>query len=107
MEALPTINSAIAPSCALDADGMRRQAERYRRAGAGATLLARTPRRLALRVRPEAQAEVTEAVAIERECCPFYEIDWDPSTGELSFAVGRAEDEPALEAIAAAFGLRQ
>ena len=106
MEPLPTIQPDLAASCALDADGLRAQARRYRRAGEGAELLERSPRRLVARLRDDVDvSDVTEAVAIERECCPFYEIDWDPGTGRLSFAVARAEHETALGAIAFALGI--
>ncbi|MGH2923383.1 MAG: hypothetical protein ACRDKH_05065 [Solirubrobacterales bacterium] len=106
MDPLPTIQPDFAASCELDADGLRAQAERYRRAGEGAELLERSPRRLAVRLRDGVDvSDVTEAVAIERDCCPFYEIDWDPDPRELSFAVTRAEHEPALGAIADALGL--
>ena len=106
MKGLPTIQPELAPSCALDAEGLRAQAKRYRRAGEGAELLERTRRRIALRVREGADlGEVSEAVAIERECCPFYAISWDPGTRELAFAVERAEHEPALAAIAFALGV--
>jgi hypothetical protein len=106
MESLPTIQPELAPSCELDADGLRVQVERYRRAGEGAELLERSPRLLAVRLRGGVDAaEVSEAVAIERECCPFYEIEWDPGSRRLSFGVTRAEHEPALGAIATALGL--
>jgi hypothetical protein len=106
MKPLPTIQPDLAASCALDADGLRAQAERYRRAGDGAELLERSPRRLVARLHAEVDVpDVTEAVAIERECCPFYEIDWDPEARRLSFAVASREHEPALEAIATALGL--
>ena len=106
MDPLPTIQPEFAASCELDADGLRAQAERYRRAGAGAELLERSPRRLVARLRDEVGvSDVTEAIAIERECCPFYEVDWDPGSRRLSFRVARAEHEPALAAIAFALGL--
>jgi len=106
MDQLPTIQPDFAPSCELDADGLRAQAERYRRAGEGAELLQRSPRRLLARLREDVDvSDVTEAIAIERDCCPFYEIDWDPGSRRLSFGVARPEHEPALGAIAAALAL--
>jgi len=106
VEPLPTIQPDFAASCELDADGLRAQAERYWRAGEGAELRERSPRRLEVQLGDGINAaEVSEAVAIERECCPFYEIDWDPDTRRLSFAVARAEHEPALGAIVTALGL--
>ena len=107
MDQLPTIQPEFAPSCELDADGLRAQAERYRRAGEGAELLERSPRRLLAQLREGVDvSDVTEALAIERDCCPFYEIDWDAGSRRLSFAVTRAEHEPALAAIAEALGVK-
>ena len=106
MDQLPTIQPEFAPSCDLDADGLRAQAERYRRTGEGAELLERSPRRLIARLREDVDVtDVTEAIAIERDCCPFYEIDWDPGSRRLSFSVSRPEHAPALGAIATALGL--
>ena len=106
MDQLPTIQPEFTPSCELDADGLRAQAERYRRAGEGAAVRERAPRRLSVQLRDDVDvADVTEAVAIERDCCPFYEIDWDANSRRLSFGVSRAEHEPALGAIATALGL--
>jgi hypothetical protein len=42
---------------------------------------------------------VEQLVAVERECCPFFTIDWEPATRVLSFAVCDSEHEPALDAI--------
>jgi hypothetical protein len=93
-------------SCSLDAEGMSAQRERYRRAGEGARLLDRGPRRLAVGLRDDVELDqVEELIAVERDCCPFFEIDWDPGRGQLSFAVTRLEHEPALEAIAYGLGL--
>jgi hypothetical protein len=106
MDQLPTIQPDFAPSCELDADGLRAQAERYHRAGRGAELLEHSARRLIARLREDVEvSDVTEAIAIERGCCPFYDIDWDPASRRLSFAVSRPEQEPALAAIAVALGL--
>jgi len=105
MEALPTTQPQFAASCALDTHETRQQLERYRHVGEGATVLERSPRRLALRLRPDVDRdEVAEAVATERQCCPFYAIDWNPDSRELSFGVDH-EHEPALGAIAEGFGL--
>ena len=95
-----------APSCALDDTGMARQRERYRSAGAEARVLQRSPRRLVLELNARVDAgEVEELVAVERECCPFFELGWQSALRQLSVAVSREADEPALEAIAFALGL--
>jgi hypothetical protein len=43
---------------------------------------------------------VDELVAVERECCPFFMIRWEPEPRRFSIAVRRPEEEPALEAVA-------
>jgi hypothetical protein len=101
MELLP-----MAPSCALDEAGLRVQLERYRRAGEGARLTERAPRRFVVELDEHTDdALVEEALATERECCPFFALDWEPSRRRLTVAVAHAEHEPALDAIAFALGL--
>jgi hypothetical protein len=91
--------------CALEADGIRRQRELYRRAGRGASLVTRTRRRLVLELAGDVEPSlVDELIAVERACCPFFTIAWSPSTRLLSFGVDAEEHEPALEAIAFAVG---
>ncbi len=97
----------MAPNCALDESGLRSQLERYRRAGRNARLIERTPRRLVADLDEAVDAElVAEAIAIERECCPFFLLGWEPSRRRLTVAVSRAAHEPALEAIAFALRLQ-
>jgi hypothetical protein len=48
---------------------------------------------------------VEHAIAIERECCPFFQLNWEPHSRRLCVSVSEAEHEPALEAIAIALGL--
>jgi hypothetical protein len=96
----------MAPSCALDAADLRAQCERYRRAGAGARVLERRPLRLLVELDRHVDTElVEETIAIERECCPFYELGWDPDRQRLSISVSQPEHAPALDAIAFALGL--
>jgi hypothetical protein len=49
---------------------------------------------------------VDETIAIERECCPFFTLDWEPERRRLTVAVSQAEHEPALDAIAFALDLK-
>ena len=93
-------------SCTLDGTGLKQQLERYRQAGAKAELIARGARRIAIRVGDDADEQVIEdLIAVERECCPFYTLDWDSRSRRLTVAVTNAEHEPALDAIAYALGL--
>jgi hypothetical protein len=96
----------MAPSCALDEAGLRLQLERYRRAGQGARLIEQTRRRLVVEVDEHVDGKlVEEAIAIERECCPFFALDWEAARRRLSVSVSRVEHEPALDAITFALGL--
>jgi hypothetical protein len=96
----------MAPSCALDEAGLRLQVERYRRAGAGARLVERTRRGLVVDLDEHVDTRlVEETIAVERECCPFFALAWEPGLRRLTVAVSQAEHEPALDAIAFALDL--
>lgn len=100
MDSLPVVPM----SCSLDEAGLTQQVQRYRAAGAGATVTERTPNLIEIEVGGAQDETIAELVAIERECCPFYRLDYDRRTRRLTIAV---EDEyrPALEAVAYALGL--
>jgi hypothetical protein len=96
----------MAPACALDESGLRSQLERYRQAGRNARLIERTPRHLVADLDADVDTElVAETVAVERECCPFFALTWEPSRRRLTVSVSRAAYEPALDAIAFALNL--
>jgi hypothetical protein len=102
MESLPMAPAA----CSLDPASLRAQLARYRRAGAGAITVQRTPRRLAIRLAGDAADEdIAELIAVERACCPFFRVDWTARERVLDISVTRPDEEPALEAIALALGL--
>ena len=93
-------------SCSLDQDGLDTQLERYRAAGNGAQVIEQSSRLLVLRVSDETPtAVIDELVTIERGCCPFFELGWDPDGRRLAVSVSWQEHEPALGAIACALGL--
>jgi len=97
----------MAPSCALDESGLRSQLERYRLAGRHARVIERTPRRLVADLDNSVDAElVTEAIAVERECCPFFVLTWEPDQRRLTVSASQAEHEPALDAISFALNLQ-
>jgi hypothetical protein len=96
----------MAPSCALDEAGLRLQLERYRHAGTGASLVDRTQRCLVVDLDEHVDPKlVEETIDIERECCPFFALDWEPARRRLTVSVSQAEYEPALDAIAFALDL--
>jgi hypothetical protein len=97
----------MAPGCALDGAGLRSQLERYRQAGRNARLIERTPRSLVASLDRDVDVElVAEAVAIERECCPFFTLIWEPNPRLLTISVSQAAHEPAIDAIALALNLQ-
>jgi hypothetical protein len=102
MNSLPMAPGA----CSLEADDFRAQLARYRRAGQGADIVEQSPARLVVRVGAISDVSVEELIAVERRCCPFFELNWEPTERQLSISVSRREDEAALEAIAHALGLR-
>jgi hypothetical protein len=102
MESLPIVPA----SCSLDEHGLTEQLERYLVAGAGASVLVRDPRRITIRVGDAAdEAVIDELIAVERACCPFYALEWEPANRQLTIAVSAPEHEPALDAIAHALRL--
>jgi hypothetical protein len=97
----------MAPSCTLDADGLRAQLGRYRTVGRGAVLVEQTPRRLVVEVGRTVDAHlIEELLAVERECCPFFSLDWCPEQRRLAVSVSAAEQEPALDAVASALDVQ-
>jgi hypothetical protein len=97
----------MAPSCALDEPGLHSQLERYRKAGRNGRLIERTPRRLVAELEKDVDAAlVAETVAIERQCCPFFALAWEPDRRRLTVSVAQAEHEPALDAITFALNLQ-
>ncbi len=94
-----------AGACSLDDEEMRAQLARYRAVGAGAELLQRSRQRLVIRVGDAASdLVVEELVAVERHCCPFFDLTWEQRRRRLSIAVSGPAEEPALDAIAYALG---
>jgi hypothetical protein len=93
-------------SCSLDGPEMREQAARYARIGAGAQVVDWRERRFEIRLADGTDlAEVDRAVAVERECCSFFAIEWDPAERRLAFGVATEAEAPALGAIADALGV--
>jgi hypothetical protein len=93
-------------SCSLEAPGLSAQRERYRVLGEGASVIEWDRRRLVIRLRDEvSDVVIEELIAVERGCCPFFELDWNPGQRHLRVAVSASDHEPALDAIGYALGL--
>jgi hypothetical protein len=87
-------------ACSLDSDGAARQAERYAAIGASLSALERDGRRVIAVFGPDLDEQLlAEATAVERECCPFFSIEFDPSRRRLEIAVPDVAHEPALDAV--------
>jgi hypothetical protein len=92
-------------SCSLDEGGLDAQLARYRAVGRGAVVLSRDDRRAVIRVSDGVpDGAVDELIAVERACCPFFELDWQPEERRLTVAVPSAPHVPALDAIMRALG---
>jgi hypothetical protein len=100
------LEDSVPDRCSLDAAGERGQRDRYAEIGAAVLSHGRTDTRLVAQLAATVDAGlVEETLAIERECCPFFELAYDPGTRELSVGVDDAARAPALDAIAHAMAL--
>jgi hypothetical protein len=82
------------------------QFDRYRHAGLEARLVERSLQRLVVDLDQHVDVQlVARLLAVERECCPFFSLGWQPSRRRLTVSVSRVEHAPALDAIAFALGL--
>jgi hypothetical protein len=98
-------DSPMLEACALDADGLAAQRDRYARVAGAIRGSRRVPGELTVDFDPAAldRALLEEALAIERECCPFYRLRLDGA--RLQVRVAEPRQEPALDAIAHLLGV--
>ena len=91
-------------ACRLDTDGAREQAERYRALAAHAEEVRRHPGALVARFDATVDRDrVARTLAVEHECCPFFELGYDNDARRLEVSVAERDLEPALDVLAAAF----
>jgi hypothetical protein len=91
--------------CDLDLDGARVQRDRYREIGLHAVGHERGARRLVVRFADGLDEDLlAEAIAVERECCPFFSLAYDAAQRELRVTVADPRHDPALDAIAESLG---
>ena len=98
MQELPVLQ------CALDADALAAQRDRYARIAAARVAARREPGELIVEF-DEARLDralLEQTLAIERECCPFYDLRLDGA--RLHVRVAEPHQEPALDAIAHMLG---
>lgn len=93
-------------SCTLDDAELRAQLDRYQAIASGSSgrRVSSTSVELVVGAAvPDGLVEQT--VATERSCCPFFELRWEPGSRRLAVSVSRADDVPALDAIARALNI--
>ncbi len=98
----------IAYSCSLTYAELGEQRARYRTVGNRAEVVEWTARRRAVRVAASVpEALIERVIEVERQCCPFFELSWDPGARRLTVSVSEADQEPALDALTYALGVTQ
>jgi hypothetical protein len=86
----------MASSCSLDRDGRARQIARYAELAPSVRRAARESLSLEVEFEPGYdRALLDELVAVERECCPF--LDIEVGEARLRIAVGDHADSPMLD----------
>jgi hypothetical protein len=89
--------------CALAPADAAEQASRYARLGASATIVDQHQRRLEITFSSAVDEDLLAAtIAIERSCCGFLTIEYDPAIRRLSLRAGDANGTDALTAIRSA-----
>jgi hypothetical protein len=93
------------PSCSIDEAGLADQRARHARLAPNVTRLERADEAIVLEFDEDYDREALDSlIAVERECCPFFEFDFDPAQRRLRVTVGETEQAPALDALGAALG---
>jgi hypothetical protein len=89
------------PSCTLDDAGVQAQQARHARLAPSVVNVERRPDTLLFGFAEDYDRRaLDEMVAVERQCCPFFEFAFDEGKRELTVGVKEREMLPALEAIA-------
>jgi hypothetical protein len=93
------------PSCALDEAGLQEQRARYVRLAPSVARLNREDAALEVEFAEGFDKRtLEETIAVERECCPFFEFEFDEAERRLRITVREAEQAPALDALALSLG---
>ena len=93
------------PSCKLDEAGRRTQGERYARVRESVAAATAEGDAVVVDFDEGLDGEVLEeALAVERECCPFFVLDFDAGRRRLRASVRDADHLPALDVLAEALG---
>lgn len=85
--------------CGLDRTGLNTQLARYGELGRHVEAMRRSPGLLEVSFGADVDAGLLgEALAVERECCPFFDLSYDGSARHLSVSVDASHDA-ALDAL--------
>lgn len=89
------------PACRLDRAGLGDQLERYRQISGHVEAVEREPGRLVVRFAPDLpRGRLEMALEVERGCCSFLGIDFDPTARRLTVTVEQAAEDSMLDALA-------
>ena len=92
------------PSCVLDEAGMREQRARYALLAGSVTRIEREPEAVLIDFDRDLDRHTLDrALAVERECCPFFTFAFDEQSRSLQATVTSIDHVPALDAVAHAF----
>jgi hypothetical protein len=90
-----------AATCSLNADELAAQLERYRAIGRLAAAVEHEPGRVVVRFADDPPSALIErTLEVERGCCPFFEIEFEPATQRLAISVDHPDRHPGVDAIA-------
>jgi alkylmercury lyase len=96
------------PSCALDGPARAAQHARYARLAPSTTGVRREPDAVVIEFDHHLDAELLdEAIAVERDCCPFLSFELDRRSRRVRVTVSDPEMRPALDALADGFRAAQ
>lgn len=96
--------TAAIPTCALDEAGRLRQYARYQHLATSVRGVQHEREAVVVQFDDRFDRDLLErALAVERECCPFFVFQFEESQQRLAITVRATDQLPALEAIAAAF----
>jgi len=88
-------------ACSLNADELAAQLKRYRALGPLAAAVEHEPGRVIVRFADDPPSALIErTLEVERGCCPFFEIDYQPATRRLAISADHPDRHPGVDAIA-------
>jgi len=94
--------------CRLDLPGLHAQRERYRQLAGSVQRLERQAGRLLVEFGDDLDSALLDrTLAVERECCPFFRIDFVPGERRLIAGVEHSHQEPALDALRLQFAAQE